>query len=313
VPKHLFPLLCLSLMMIIFSCTSKDDNFRFFAMGDMPYHVPEDYERLERVIASINAENPAFTVHVGDFKAGNHPCTDEYFENMYQYFQTFTHPLILTPGDNDWTDCHREKAGAFDPEERLQKVRKIYYKNNQSLGQPAMDLLTQNTYDGFEKYVENAIWEKNGILFSTIHVIGSNNNFKTDSAATNEEFYERDAANLFWLGEAFDQAKSKDSDGVVLFIHAGLKYNDSETNGFRNFIRKLREEAIAYEKPILLVYGDHHRFLVEKPLRGNDGRVLKNFTSMMVFGDFDMHAVEIRVDKKDKNLFQIHQHFVEGN
>src|SRR5690625_7662707 len=97
----------------------------------MSYLVHEDYVRLERVNSSINAENPALTVYVGDFKDGNHPCTDEYFENMYQYFQTFTPPLILTPGDNDWTDCHREKAGAFDPEERLQKVRKIYSSNSQ--------------------------------------------------------------------------------------------------------------------------------------------------------------------------------------
>lgn len=299
--------------LILLSCGSKDYDFRFFAIGDMPYHVPEDYERLERVIASINAEKPAFTVHVGDFKAGNHPCSDDYFEKMYDYFQTFTHPLILTPGDNDWTDCHRVKAGGYDPNERLEKVREIYYKDNKSLGNPKMELLTQNTYSGYEKFVENAIWEKGGILFSTIHVIGSNNNFKTDSAATNEEFYERDAANLFWLREAFEQAKSKNSDGVVLFIHAGLSYNDSETNGFRNFIRELREEAISFTKPILLVYGDHHRFLVEKPLRGNDGRVLKNFTSIMVFGDWDMHAVEIHVNKKDKNLFRIHQHFVKGN
>lgn len=279
----------------------------------MPYHLPEDFERFERLISSINGERPAFTVHVGDFKAGSTPCSDEYFEKIRDYFQAFQHPLIYTPGDNEWTDCHRKAAGGYDPNERLEKIREVFYDGNKSMGKPQLELLTQNTYSGFEKFVENAIWEKEEVTFATLHVVGSNNNFKTDSAAVNEEHKERDAANLFWLEEVFNQAKDKQSRGLVLVLHAGLIYADSEKNGFRNFTTKLREEALAYEKPILMVYGDHHRFLVEKPLTDNEGKVLPNFTSLMVFGDFDMHAVEIRVNKNYKSLFEIRQHFVKGN
>ena len=301
------------LLSCLFSCESKEYDFRFFAIGDMPYHLPGDFERFDRLVSSINAEDPAFTVHVGDFKAGNTPCDDAYFEKIHHYFQTFQHPLIYTPGDNEWTDCHRKAAGAYDPNERLEKIRAVFYDDNKSMGNPKLDLLTQNTYAGFEKFVENAIWEKEEITFATLHVVGSNNNFKTDSAAVNEEHAARDAANVFWLEEAFKRAKDRQSKGIVLVLHAGLIYADSEKNGFRNFTKRLREEALAYEKPILMVYGDHHRFLIEKPLTDEEGKVLTNFTSLMVFGDFDMHAVEIRVNKNHESLFEIRQHFVKGN
>ena len=295
------------------SCQKKEDGLRFMVFGDMPYHLPDDYERLDNVVRSLNQTDPEFTVFVGDLKAGSVPCSDEALQEMRDYFEKFTHPLIYTPGDNDWTDCHREKAGAYDPEERLVKLREIFFDGKQSLGTPAMPLITQNTYEGYEKFVENAIWEKEAITFATIHVIGSNNNLKLDSTANNEEFYERDAANLFWLEEAFDQAIANNSEGVVLFIHAALNYTNSESSGFRNFTQNLREQVINYQKPVLLVYGDHHRFQIDKPLRGNDGSVLKNFTSLMVFGDSDMHAVEVRVNKDYESLFEIRQHFVEGN
>jgi hypothetical protein len=282
-------------------------------MGDMPYFYPEDYERLDRLTTSLNNEHPAFTVHVGDFKSGGSPCSDEYFLKMQGYFQQFTHPLFYTPGDNEWTDCHRPAAGGFVANERLEKVREIFYTQNPSLVDPPFSYSSQNAYEGYNKFVENAIWEYKKVTFGTLHVVGSNNNFKTDTAADNSEFRERDAANQFWLEKIFQQAKENNSEGLALFLHASLNYEESDKNGFRNFTQKLWEEVLGFEKPILMVYGDHHRFLIEKPLVDDKGKVVKHFTSLMVFGDKDMHAVEIRVDKKDKELFIISQFFVEGN
>lgn len=304
------PFFILLLLLILSSCGSSKQNFSFFAIGDMPYNVPVDYGRFERLIVSLNDEDPSFTVHVGDIKGGSTPCTDEVYEKLYAYFQEFQHPLILTPGDNDWTDCRRERAGAYDPVERLEKLRTVFYKDNKSMGQPSLDLLTQNTYSGYEKFVENALWELKDILFATLHVVGSNNNFNPDSTADNSEFKERNAANLFWLEEAFKQARSRQSKGIVLFLHAAMNYSDSEKSGFRDFTQRLRQEAQAYDRPILLVYGDHHQFLVEKPLRDDTGRVLTNFTSLMVFGNPDVHAVKITVNRKYDSLFEIRQFFL---
>lgn len=300
-------------LLILSSCGSSKHNFSFFAIGDMPYNVPKDDKKFERLTASINEEKPAFTVHVGDMKGGSSPCTEDVYNKMYSYFQAFQHPLILTPGDNDWTDCRRERAGAYDPVERLDKLRSVFYKDRKSMGQTSLDLLTQSTYEGYEKFVENALWEWKDILFATLHVVGSNNNFNPNAGADNSEFMERDAANIFWLENAFSQARSQQSKGIVLFIHAALDYSDSEKSGFRNFTHKLREHALSYDKPILLIYGDHHRFQVSKPLKDDDGKVLSNFTSLMVFGYPDVHGVKITVNRKYDSLFDIRQFFLKDN
>lgn len=311
--RFLYLVILSTLMISICSCGSSKYDLRFFAIGDMPYHVPEDYERFERLIVTLNQEKPDFTVHVGDIKGGSSPCTDSVFYKIYDYYQQFEHPFILTPGDNDWTDCHREKAGGYDPVERLSRIRDIYFNTPASMGNPSMDLRRQSAYPGYGKYVENAIWEKEGVLFTTIHVVGSNNHFNPDSAAENTEFRERDTANLFWLEEAFSRARSQGCRGIVIFLHAAMDYSDSPESGFRKFTRKLREEVMAYDKPVLMVYGDHHSFMVSKPLRDDNGRVMTHFTSVMVFGDRDMHAVEVRVNPKYESLFEIRQYFVEGN
>ena len=36
-------------------------------------------------------------------------------------------PLILTPGDNDWTDCHGVETRKFDPLQRVSKLRTMFF------------------------------------------------------------------------------------------------------------------------------------------------------------------------------------------
>ena len=80
---------------------------------------------------------PAFVVHVGDIehdprgykrgKTGALPCTDDTFAQRKALFHTSKHPFILTPGDNDWTDCHYAEPSP-DPLERLAKLREVFFK-----------------------------------------------------------------------------------------------------------------------------------------------------------------------------------------
>src|SRR5882757_5734081 len=114
--------------------TSDSGAFAFMALGDMPYFVPGDYARFENVINKINQENPAFTIHVGDIKSSTMVCSDEYYIKMVNYFQSFSKPLIYTPGDNEWTDCSKKEAGSYDPHERLQAVRRTFFKDTKSFG-----------------------------------------------------------------------------------------------------------------------------------------------------------------------------------
>jgi len=43
-----------------------------------------------------------------------------------ELFETFEAPLIFVPGDNEWTDCHRQNNGSYDPIERLE----IFFKRS---------------------------------------------------------------------------------------------------------------------------------------------------------------------------------------
>ena len=90
--------------------------FQFAAIGDTGYSKKSE-EEFSRMIAAMNKEPLAFVVHVGDFEADprpymrnpttvTEPCTDESFKSVLAQFQQSAHPFVLTPGDNDWTDCH---------------------------------------------------------------------------------------------------------------------------------------------------------------------------------------------------------------
>lgn len=300
---------------LVFSCQTKSTAyFDFMAIGDLPYHLPEDFECLQNIITEINAVKPAFTVHIGDIKSGSTPCSDDYFLKIKGYFDQFEAPLLYTPGDNEWTDCHRPAAGEYEPEERLDKLRQLFFSNAQSLGKNPLPLKTQNSFEGWEKFVENAYWEVDNTSFATFHVVGSNNNFKSDSLALNDEFFEREMANLFWLNHLFDQADAKSHQGVIIMLHAALNYRSQEaTNGHRSFVNLLRERVSTFKKPVLLLYGDLHRFIIDKPLMNEDGNLLTNFTAAQVFGDRDMHALRIRVNPANPTLFEINQHLVPGN
>src|SRR5213078_2029377 len=52
-------------------------------------------------------------------------------------FQSVKHPLILTPGDNDWTDCVHLQVRKVDALQLLSKVRTMFFPEGRSLGQRA--------------------------------------------------------------------------------------------------------------------------------------------------------------------------------
>lgn len=124
--NHLRLSLVFCALFVSLLASGQQKKFTFVAFGDMPYRVPNDYSKFERVIKTLNQQKPDFIVHVGDFKSGSSLCSTEYFERMHAYFETFEPPLIYTPGDNEWTDCNRKAAGEYDPLERLDVLRKMF-------------------------------------------------------------------------------------------------------------------------------------------------------------------------------------------
>ncbi len=87
--------------------------------GDLPYSDLQATVGVPNLIADMNAHDLRFTVHDGDLKAGNGSassvtpttCSDALYAQAVQFFDALRAPAILTPGDNDWTDCDRPSNG----------------------------------------------------------------------------------------------------------------------------------------------------------------------------------------------------------
>src|SRR5215813_13609952 len=91
---------------------AQDRPLQFALMGDTGY-TSVGMEQFKRLLAAINRTELAFVVHVGDFQADPRgwnpnlvpePSTNERYKDVYGSFQSVRHPVILTPGDNDWTE-----------------------------------------------------------------------------------------------------------------------------------------------------------------------------------------------------------------
>jgi len=269
----------------------------------MPYKIPDDYVRYERLIAEINKMNPSFSIFIGDTKSGSSPCSDEYNLIVKQHFNQYLSPVIYSIGDNEWTDCHRPLAGSYDPIKRLQNIRKIFFNSKMSLGKQQLQLTRQADLDPkYNQYVENSIWVKNNVLFVNLHIPGSNNNFERDESAK-QEYYVRNQANLSWINQAFTLATDKKYAGVVLFYQADMFYSPSQvtdlTSGYRDTLQALSRHAQAFKKPILLIHGDSHRLIIDQPLKSIDQKhILENVMRLQVMGAEQIQAVEIQVNPK---------------
>lgn len=292
-----------------FAAPAQAQRFDVVAIGDMPYNLPGDYARYDRLIERINALNPAFSLHVGDTKSGSTPCSDEILLKARSYFEKFEAPIVYSIGDNEWTDCHRAAAGSFDPLERLAFVRREHFAQAQSLGRNPMPIERQadTMADRFATYVENSRWTKEGILFVSLHLPGSNNNFETRRGAP-EEYFARNAANLAWIADSFAKAAREGAKGVVFVFQANM-WEEQEVpklplqNGYADTLRAFTEESLKFGKPVLLVQGDSHVLRIDQPLKDRNGRTIETVTRLQVMGAAEVHAVRITIDAAEPGLF----------
>jgi len=324
---------------------AQDRAFQFALMGDLPYSKVEEQE-FDRIVAQVNAKELAFVIHVGDMQNDPRPyernparsampCTDEMNEWLLAKFRTIRHPFVVTPGDNDWVDCHLLKARKADPLERLAALRAKFYPEGKTLGGRSMPVVGQAGDPQYAKFRENLRWSIGGVTFATLHITGSNDNAGR-SPEMDAEHAERKAANLVWLKQAFARAKADNSRGLVLMAQANPAFENSwEMNrktllfsrvlgikppnppvptAFEDYIAALAEEMEGYDKPVAFLHGDTHLFRVDQPLYSTKTkRPFENFTRVETFGSPNSHWVLISVDPTDPMLFRFQPQIVPGN
>src|SRR5262249_38215440 len=145
---------------------SQQQGFTFALIGDLGY-APSEEPWLDNVLTDISKDAAlSFVIHVGDLSSAQYGCTDDVQSKRLAQFNALPHPVVYTPGDNEWTDCHEgQKVQGRDPLERLKRLRSLFFEGEQSLGKRTMPLLRQSQSPEFATYRENVRWDQGGVTF----------------------------------------------------------------------------------------------------------------------------------------------------
>jgi hypothetical protein len=95
----------------------------------------------------------------------------------------------------------------------------------------------------------------------------------------------------------------------------------TDPDGHFDFLVALRNEVIAFQKPVVYVHGDSHYFRVDRPFLNANGVRLENFTRLETFGDNasaitltnDVQWVKVLVDPKSREVFSYQAQIVPAN
>ena len=123
------------------------------------------------------------------------------------------------------------------------------------------------------------------------------------------EFVQRSAANRAWLAQAFAEARTKHSAGVMVVIQADPQFDEANagrpTPGYRDFLEQLRQETQAFAGQVVLVHGDTHGHQINHPLLDPATRqAVKNFTRVETYGYPFFGWIKATVDTTDPQVFR---------
>jgi hypothetical protein len=174
-----------------------------------------------------------------------------------------------------------------------------------------------------------------GVTFVTLHTVGRTDNFGR-TPQMDAEHFERKAANLSWMKQAFAEAKATGGKGLVIMTQANPGFENfwpadpraryffpfiarggklpAGSAEFADYIKALADELESFGKPVALLHGDTHLHRIDKPLySGKTNRMFENFTRVETFGWPDSHWVRITVDPADPQLFRFKTEIVPEN
>lgn len=249
--------------------------FTFAVIGDIPYGDAQIAD-FPKVVDQINAD-PAvqFVDHLGDIKNGSTTCDDTYFGWIRHQFDRFQDPLVYTVGDNEWTDCHRPNNGSYNPLERLQAIRDVFFdRPEHTLGQRSVGVTSQAD----RGLPENVSYTRAGVSFAALHVVGSDNSLLPwtglgKTAPTAEQVAEeqhRTQGVIDEINRTFDRAG--DQRAVVLMMQADMfdptfpQPDQMNFGAFAPIVRTIARRAAAFHGPVYLFNGDSHQYNVDHPV-----------------------------------------------
>jgi hypothetical protein len=207
----------------------------FYAMGDVPYAPGEDV-LLPQQVAKLPKDGE-FVIHVGDIKSGKTACDEAVYQKVSGILGKSVPPVFIIPGDNEWNDC-------MNPAEAWTLWDQYFMR---------FDRRWQHRFPIFRQLEreENFSFVKGNVLFIGVNVVGG----RVHDAA---EWKQRHAEGLDWIRRNLKRSGSKVSS-MVLFGHAlpAKKHDD--------FFGPFNADAKKFNKPILYLHGDGHRWIYDRP------------------------------------------------
>jgi hypothetical protein len=254
----------------------------YAVIGDTPYGQPQ-IDNFPNDVAEINQDPKVrLVMHLGDIKNGSTECSTSYFEQIRADFDAFKDPFVYTPGDNEWTDCHRANNGAYWPAgtvlngdtrpARLDEIRRIFFdRPGRTLGIHYMKVAAQ-----LPNYPDNVRWQASRVEFGDLNVPGSNNDWapwfgQPQTSSQIDELTQRTAADIDWLDGIFHRARENDARAVVIGIQAdmwdpAIEGDPASYDHFTSIAQELSKQSFAFRRPVLLFNGDSHQFVDDHPL-----------------------------------------------
>ena len=298
--------------------------------GDLPY-TPAQILNFDNLPAAINADpKVSRAIHLGDIKSGSTVCEDATYLNVKATFDMFQDPLVFTPGDNEWTECHRTNNGGYLPTERLAFQRSVFFANpGRTLGINSRRVETQKSKSG-PAFPEHVRWEQSDVTFAMFNVPGSNNDRVPWGAPWNTAAYQaiqadevatRTRAVLKWIDSTFEEATDEHARGVVLGLQADMwdpAAPLSAFTGYTEIVQSIAAHSRAFRRPVLLMNGDSHVFGVNHPLAdpttGFNQQYgittpVPNLTRLTVQGSTSTPSswVRLTIDPSDPDLFSFEE------
>jgi hypothetical protein len=313
--------------------------------GDWPYstNLLNDAQLL---LNSVNSDRAVdLVLHVGDIHSGSMPCTSAgilppistsnpgWNQQIYYLFQQFEEPLVYTPGDNEWSDCHKSKqfsAGA--PLKELASVRSLFFaKPGTTLGGEQKSVSSQAedfdpAFPSDSQFVENVMWQDSKVVFVTLNMPGGSNNDTSpwtgvfsDPTAQALEVADRSGADIRWLHKAFDTAIANHASAVVVALQADMWDPEALAAGgagldqYTPFVQELANLSVRFRRPVLLLNGDTHLYLADHPLADpasatgviHHTQAVPNLTRIVVQGSTNTPAEWLRlvIDPRQPQVF----------
>ena len=212
--------------------TDVPQPFTFSVMGDIPYGESE-IAVLDEHVALHNGSSPSqFMVHVGDIKSQSDPCDESVYTGVKAQLDALDVPWFMLVGDNEWNDCP-------DPDEAWG-----FWEANYGTPPAIEGLVTQDVRP------ENFAFVREQVLYVGWTMPGG----KVHDEEAWAEFLDQGAD---WIESQL--AANPDAVAAVLLTHA------KPAASHEPFTDRLVPMAADFNRPMLLIHGDGHVWIMDIP------------------------------------------------